>query len=85
LTLVEVFCVESTLSRSVTDTLTFRQYATYLINGPDDPRNGGSSPGGDGISMSATYRRAFADRLTFIETIITDPAPSGMDCVVEIN
>jgi hypothetical protein len=86
LTLVEVFCVESTLSRSIVDTLVFRQYAAFLINGPDDPRNGGGNNGpGGGVNMSATYRRAVYDRLTLIETIITDPAPTGKDCVVEIN
>ncbi len=86
LTLVEVFCVESSLSRAVEDLLVFRQYAAFLINGSDDPRNGGGNNGpGGGVSIRATYRRTMLDRLVFKETVESDPAPDGKDCVVEVN
>lgn len=85
LTFIEILCVNGHWNRHSTETINFFEAVSFLINGPDDQRNGGGSPGGPGVSFVTTYRRAIFEEIEFKETIITDPPPNNNDCSIEVN
>lgn len=85
ITFFEVLCYQADWNRGTSENIEFREYVAVLLNNQNDPNNGGTVPGGNGITTSTTYRKVVFEQIRFVEKVVSDPEPFDPNCIVEID